>query len=35
MTDPDAIRGAIREETAMVYVESPTNPLLRIVDLGP
>ncbi|MEF8782736.1 MAG: PLP-dependent aspartate aminotransferase family protein [Haloarculaceae archaeon] len=33
MTDPDAVRNAVREETALVYAESPTNPLLQITDL--
>ena len=33
VTEPDAIRAATREETALVYVESPTNPLLQIVDI--
>lgn len=28
-----AVRGAVRADTAMVILESPTNPLLRIVDL--
>ena len=34
MTDTDAVRGAIRETTKLVWVETPTNPLLRIVDLA-
>ncbi len=33
-TDPSAVRAATREETALVYAESPTNPLLRITDIG-
>ena len=33
VTDPDAVAEAVREETALVYVETPTNPLLRIVDV--
>lgn len=33
VTDAEAVREAAREETALIYVESPTNPLLRIVDL--
>ncbi|GAA0506307.1 Cys/Met metabolism PLP-dependent enzyme [Halorubrum aquaticum] len=32
-TDPGAIADAMREETAMVYAETPTNPTLRIVDI--
>ncbi|HYE57870.1 MAG TPA: PLP-dependent transferase, partial [Rhodothermales bacterium] len=33
LTVPDALRGAIRDETRAVWVETPSNPLLRIVDL--
>jgi len=33
MTDPSAVQAATREETALVYAESPTNPLLRITDI--
>jgi cystathionine gamma-lyase len=32
-TDPDAIAAAMTEHTRLVWLESPTNPLLRIVDL--
>ena len=34
MTDADAVRAAIRPETKLVWVETPTNPFLRVVDLG-
>lgn len=34
MTDPDALRDAIRPETRLVWVETPTNPLLKIVDVA-
>jgi cystathionine gamma-synthase len=34
LTDPEAIRGAIRDETRIVWVETPTNPLLKVVDLA-
>jgi cystathionine gamma-lyase len=34
MTDPAAVRDAVGPETDLVYAESPTNPLLRITDLG-
>jgi len=34
MTDPTGVRAALREETRMVWVETPTNPLLKIVDVG-
>lgn len=32
-TDPDAFAGALREETRVVWVESPANPTLDLVDL--
>lgn len=33
-TDPEALRAALRPETRMLWVESPTNPMLRILDLS-
>jgi cystathionine gamma-synthase len=33
MGDLDAVRGAMREETRCVWVETPSNPLLKIVDI--
>ncbi len=33
LTDPDAIEAAIRPNTALIWVETPTNPLLKLVDL--
>jgi cystathionine beta-lyase/cystathionine gamma-synthase len=33
-TAPDAVAKAIRPETRMVWIETPTNPLLRIVDVA-
>jgi len=33
-TDPDALATALAQGAKMVWVESPTNPLLRIVDLA-
>jgi len=33
-TDLDAVRAAVRPETRVVWVETPTNPTLRVVDLG-
>ena len=33
-TDPDAIAGAMTQRTRLVWLESPTNPLLRVVDLA-
>ena len=32
-TDAEAIAAAIRPETRLVWIETPTNPLLRIVDI--
>jgi cystathionine gamma-synthase len=34
MTDPDAFRKAVRDETRVVWVESPSNPLLKVVDIS-
>ncbi len=34
MTQPGAVESALRPETRMVWVESPSNPLLKIVDLA-
>jgi cystathionine gamma-synthase len=31
--DPEDVRAALRENTRLVWVESPTNPLLNLVDL--
>jgi len=33
LTDPAALEAALRPNTRMVWVETPTNPLLKIVDL--
>jgi cystathionine gamma-lyase len=33
MTDLNEVRQAMRPETRMVWIETPTNPLLRIVDI--
>ena len=32
--DPQALTAAIRPETRMIWVETPTNPMLRIVDIA-
>lgn len=34
LTEPAALRGALAVDTAMVWVESPTNPMLKIADLA-
>ena len=33
MEDPDAVRAAMRNETKVLWAESPSNPLLKVVDL--
>jgi cystathionine gamma-synthase len=33
-TDLDAVRDAMRSETKLIWVETPTNPLLNVVDIG-
>ena len=33
LTDPKALEKAIRPNTRMVWIETPTNPLLKLVDL--
>ena len=33
MSDPQAVRAAIRPNTKMVRVETPSNPLLKLIDL--
>ncbi|MEO1192037.1 MAG: PLP-dependent aspartate aminotransferase family protein [Pseudomonadota bacterium] len=33
LSDLEALKAAIRPETRMIWVESPTNPLLKLVDL--
>lgn len=34
MTDPTNVQRAMRPKTRLVYMESPTNPLLRLVDIA-
>jgi cystathionine beta-lyase/cystathionine gamma-synthase len=33
LSDPDAIEAAIQPNTKLIWVETPTNPLLKLVDL--
>ena len=33
MSDPQAVRAAIQPNTKMVWVETPSNPLLKLIDL--
>lgn len=32
-SDPQAVRGAITDKTKMLWVETPTNPLLKVTDI--
>ncbi len=32
-TDPDNVRAALRPETRLIYIETPSNPLLKIIDI--
>ncbi len=34
MTDPDAVQRALRPTTKIVWVETPSNPLVRVVDIA-
>ncbi len=34
MTDPAKVAAALRPDTRMVWIESPTNPMLKLVDLA-
>lgn len=34
MSDLDAVRAAIRPETKMLFVETPTNPLMKVADIS-
>jgi cystathionine gamma-lyase len=34
MSSPDAIEGAIQANTKMIWLETPSNPLLKIVDIA-
>lgn len=34
MTDPAAVRAAIRPETRLVWVETPSNPMMHVTDLA-
>ncbi|MBI2435714.1 MAG: PLP-dependent transferase [Candidatus Hydrogenedentes bacterium] len=34
LNDLDAIRGAIRPNTKLIWIETPTNPLMKVVDLA-
>jgi cystathionine gamma-lyase len=34
LSDPSALTAAMRPETRMVWIESPTNPLMKLVDIA-
>jgi cystathionine beta-lyase/cystathionine gamma-synthase len=31
--DPEAVRAAIRDETRLIHLETPTNPMMRVADI--
>jgi len=33
-TDPGAVHAAVREDTRLIWIETPTNPLLNVVDIS-
>ena len=33
LSDPEALNGAIRPNTRLVWLETPTNPMLKVIDL--
>jgi cystathionine gamma-synthase len=33
-SDPEAVAAAVRDDTALIWVETPTNPALKVVDVG-
>lgn len=33
LSDPDALQGALRPNTKLLWLESPTNPLMKLVDI--
>jgi cystathionine gamma-synthase len=34
MTDESALRAAVRDETSVIWVETPTNPMLKVIDIA-
>lgn len=34
LSDPAALEGALRKDTRMVWIETPTNPMLKLVDIA-
>jgi cystathionine gamma-synthase len=34
LCDPDVVRTSIRDETRFVWIETPTNPLLKVIDIA-
>ncbi len=34
LTDLEGLRGAVRDETRLVWCETPTNPLLKVIDIS-
>ena len=34
LSDPDALSGALKPNTRMVWIETPTNPLMKLLDIA-
>lgn len=34
MTDPDRVRAALRPRTRLIWIETPTNPMLKVFDIA-
>ena len=34
MTKPGAVEGALTDKTALIWVETPTNPMLKVIDIA-
>ena len=34
LSDLEAVRAAIRPETKMIYIETPTNPMMKVADIA-
>jgi cystathionine gamma-synthase/cystathionine gamma-lyase len=34
LTNPDAVRASLRKETKLIWLETPTNPMLKIFDIA-
>ena len=34
MSDPDNVRAAVNDKTKLIWVETPTNPMMNVIDIG-